>query len=134
LHAKRFRPIHTAVVLGCLACLAMPAYGALRTYTSDSAAMTNVRAAVTAAEAYAAGTGQYTGIDGHRLRRQTPRIDGHLRAVAVNGGFAYCLEDSVGGIVYDYVGGVPGGALAAGAAPARLQRGPCSHAVGAPAA
>lgn len=127
------RHLQNAIVLACIACFAVPAYFAFHAHAAGSVAQTNVQSAITAAESYSRGTGFYTGITGRKLRRQSPGIDGNLRAVAVNGDAAYCLEEAVNGEVYDYVGGVPGGALVAGHQPAVIEPGPCSAAVGAPA-
>ena len=129
----RFRHLQNAIGLACIACFALPAYFAFHAHAAGSVAKTNVQAAITAAEAYSRGTGFYSGISGRKLRRQTPGIDRNLRAVAVNGDTAYCLEDGVNGSVYDYVGGVPGSVLDSGHDPAVVEPGPCSAAVGAPA-
>ena len=129
----RFRHLQKAIALVCVACFAIPAYFSFHAHAADSVAESNVQTAITAAEAYSRGTGFYSGISGRRLRRQTPGIDRNLRAVAVNGDAAYCLEDSVNGQVYDYVGGVPGAALIAGHEPATVEAGTCSAAVGAAA-
>jgi len=130
----RFRHLQNAIGLVCIACFAVPAYFAFHAHASSSAAKANVQSAVTAAEAFSRGTGFYTAISGRKLRRQTPGIDRNLRAVAVNGDAAYCLEDAVNGQVYHYVGGVPGGALLSGHDPAVIEPGPCFGAVGAAAA
>jgi len=129
----RFRHLQNAIGLVCVACFAVPAYFSFHAHASGSVAQSNVEGAITAAEAYSRGTGFYSGISGRKLRRQTPGIARNLRAVAVNGDAAYCLEDSVNGQVYDYVGGVPGGALARGYEPATVEPGPCQAAVGTPA-
>ncbi|HZQ04443.1 MAG TPA: hypothetical protein VFA88_10530 [Gaiellaceae bacterium] len=129
----RFRHLQRAIGLACAACFAIPAYFSFHARAASSAARANVQTAITAAEAYSRGTGFYSGISGRRLRRQTPGLDRNLRAVAVNGDAAYCLDDRVNGEVYDYVGGVPGGALRDGHQPAVVEPGPCAAAVGAPA-
>jgi len=129
----RFRHLQNAIGLACVGCFAIPAYFAFHAGAASAVAKTNVEAAIPAAEAFSRGSGFYTGISGRRLRRQTPGVDRNLRAVAVNGDTGYCLEDRVNGETYDYVGGVPGGALAAGHRPAAVEPGPCSAAVGASA-
>jgi len=128
---RRFGHLQKAIALICVVCFALPSYFAFHAHAADSAARTNVQAAITAAEAFSGGTGFYTGISGRRLRRQTPGIARNLRAVAINGDAGYCLEDSVNGQVYDYVGGVPGATLTAGHEPATVEPGPCLAAVGA---
>ena len=121
-------------MLACVACFAIPAYLAFQGKASSSVSQSNVHAAVIAAETFSRGTGFYTGISGKRLHRQTPGIDPQIRAVAVNDDAGYCLEDSAGGKTYNYVGGMPGSALASGFQPATVEPGPCSAAVGAAAA
>jgi len=130
LRTNRFSPLENALVLACVAAVAVPAYLAFNGPASSSVSLTNVQTAITAADMFARNNGLYTGIDGRRLRRQVPGLDARLLAVAVNGDAGYCLEDSANGRVFHYVGGDPGSALEPGYAPARIGPGPCSAAVG----
>ena len=110
--------------------MAIPAYLTFSNHAAGSVSKTNVQTAITAAEAFGRGTGFYTGMTGKRLRQQMPGIDRHVGAVAVNGDAGYCIEDDANGHVYDYVGGIPGAALASGYQAATIQPGPCIAAVG----
>jgi hypothetical protein len=130
---KRFTLIQSVIVLGCVACFAIPAYVAFNKPASAAVAQTNLQSAATAAVMYARRTGLYSSINGKRLRRVLPGLDRQLGAVAVNDDNGFCLEEGVNGQVYDYVGGEPGTALATGFQAWVTQPGPCSAAVGAAA-
>ena len=131
---KRFTVIQSAIVLACVAAFAIPAFFALNAPASGAVAQTNLQSAVNAAVMFARRTGLYSSISGKRLRRVMPGLDRQLSAVAVNADNGFCLEEAVNGQVYDYVGGVPGTALAQGFQAWMVEPGPCSAAVGVAAA
>jgi hypothetical protein len=65
---------------------------------------------------------------GAALRAQAPGFSPHVKAVALNSGTAYCVEDmepTSGGVTYDYVGGNPVGLTLTGGVAATIQPGSC---------
>jgi len=130
---KRFTVLQSVIVLACVASFAIPAFFAMNAPASGAVAQTNLQTSVTAALTFSRRTGLYTSISGKRLRRQMPGLDPGLTAVAVNADNGFCLQEAVSGQVYDYVGGVPGAALASGFQAWVIQPGACTAAVGAPA-
>jgi len=122
------------VILGILVAIAVPAYLSFRGNAQKAAAESNVRSAIPAAEAWyqdaTGGNGTYTGINHANLVVEAPGVDPNAKAVAVNTGSGYCVEDTNGPYTYDYVGGTPGATLAAGYVAATIQPGTCLLAVG----
>jgi type IV pilus assembly protein PilA len=105
------------VILGILVAIAVPSYLSFRTSAQVAAAKSNVRSAIPGAESYYqnSATSVYTGLTGTTLRAQAPGISPNVKAVALNTGQGYCIEDTEGSSTYDYIGGAPGtvtGALA----------------------
>ena len=119
------------VILGILVAIAVPAYLSFKGSAQDSAAKSNIRSAIPAAEQLNVSNGNYSGMTGATLRAAAPGIGTNVKAVAVNTNLGYCIQDSEdgGATFYNYVGGTPGAALVAGSA-ATIQSGTCLAAVG----
>jgi len=115
-----FTLIETATVvliLGVLVAVVVPAY---------------FRSAIPAAEQMNVNNGNYTGMTGATLRTTAPGVGTNVKAVAVNTGAGYCIQDSEDSNVttFNYVGGTPGLALKSGYSRATIQSGSCLKAVG----
>jgi type IV pilus assembly protein PilA len=117
------------IILGILIAIAVPAYLSFAATAKQTAAESNVRSAIPAAESYYQTNGNsYAGVTGALLRTQAPGFSPHVKAVELNSGKAYCIEDSepsAGATTYDYVGGNPGGLTLTGGQPATIQPGTC---------
>jgi len=111
------------VILGILVAIAVPAYLSFTGKAKIAAAEANVRSAIPAAESYyqedsvvngtvtykAAGSvDTYTGIKGDALRVEAPGVAPNVKAVELNSGQGYCIEDTEAGTTFDYIGGTPG--------------------------
>ena len=97
------------VILGILVAIAVPSYLSFRGSAQDAAAKSNVRSAIPAAEGYYQNnTSSYTGLTGSVLRSQAPGASPNVKAIALNSGAGYCLEDTEGSSTFDYIGGSPG--------------------------
>jgi len=115
------------VILGILVAIAVPAYLSFTGKAKIAAAEANVRSAIPAAESYyqedtvftgpAPGTtiykavgsvDTYTGIKGDALRVEAPGVAPNVKAVELNSGQGYCIEDTEAGTTFDYIGGTPG--------------------------
>ena len=98
------------IILGILVAIAVPSYLSFRSKAEVSAAEANVRSAIPAAESYYQGTGNgsYTSLTGSALRTEAPGVSPNVKAVALNSGAGYCIEDTEGTSTYDYIGGDPG--------------------------
>ena len=120
------------VILGILVAIAVPAYTSVMGAARTSAAKSNVRSAVPAAEAMNIANGDYASISGAVLRGTAPGIGAAVKAVAVHSNLGYCIQDTEdGGVTFhDYVGGNPGSALQPGYNPQTIQPGTCLLAVG----
>ena len=84
------------IIIGILLAIAVPSYLGFRDRAATSAAKSNVRAAVPAAEAYFADEGTYTGMTVAALEA----IDSGLNLSAVTapvGGVTYCLQSDADG-------------------------------------
>ena len=94
------------VVLGILVAIAVPAYVSVTGAARTSAAESNVRSAIPAAEGMNIANGNYAGVSGAVLRSTAPGIGAAVKAVAVNSNLGYCVQDTEdGGLTfYDYIG------------------------------
>jgi len=109
----QLRPVALALV-ALLAALGVAATGYVRSppRPGDKAALSAVRAAAAAAEAWyqdpLGGGGSYRGLDEPRLAHEAPSVSPRVRVTVLAGGRAYCLDDEegVGHSAY-YVGGEP---------------------------
>jgi type IV pilus assembly protein PilA len=99
------------VILGILVAIAVPAYLSFAGKANQTAAESNVRSAIPAAESYyrsnSAHPLSYTGLTGAVLRSQAPGIGPNVKAAADSTGDMYCIQDSEGGgtPAYSYLGG-----------------------------
>jgi type IV pilus assembly protein PilA len=97
------------VILGILVAIAVPSYLSFRGSAQDAAAKSNVRSAIPAAEGYYQNNNSsYSTIAGSVLRTQAPGVAPSVKAVSLNGGQGYCIEDTEGASTFDYIGGSPG--------------------------
>ena len=106
------------IILGILVAIAVPAYLSFTTKAKQAAGQANVRSAIPAAESYyqdtAGGNSSYTGMTGAKLRVEAPGVSQNVKAVSLNSGAGYCVEDSEPGstTTYSYIGGSPGAGIA----------------------
>jgi type IV pilus assembly protein PilA len=117
------------VILGILVAIAVPAYLSFRGNAQDAAAKSNVRSAIPAAESFyqTVVPNSYTGVTGATLRTQAPGVSPNVKAVALNGGQGYCIEDTEAtGHVFSYIGGNPGTAIASGVTASTITAGDCA--------
>ncbi len=107
------------IILGILVAIAVPAYLSFTGKAKTSAAESNVRSAIPAAEAWyqdtAGGNGTYAGLNRAALVQEAPGIGQNVKAGAFNGSgtnSAYCIEDTEpGGTPWHYIGGDPGSTI-----------------------
>ena len=111
------------VILGILVAIAVPAYLSFRGNAQDAAAKSNVRSAISAAEAYyqdtAGGNYSYTGLSFTTLNTEAPGISPNVLAGPNAAGTGYCIQDqeAVGHVFY-YTGGTGGAStITAGTCP-----------------
>lgn len=97
-------------LVGILTMLAVPSYLSFRGKAEQSTAETNVRSATNGAEMWYAsttgGNGTYTGLMRSKLILETPGVAPSVKAVSLNAGAGYCIEDTDGPYTYDFIGGV----------------------------
>ena len=96
------------MILSILLLIAVPSYLGYRAKAQQVAAQANVSSAVPAAEGYYSGAGNnsYTGLVHTALVSVAPGVDPNVKAVSVNSGQGYCVEDTNGAYTYDYIGGI----------------------------
>jgi type IV pilus assembly protein PilA len=125
------------VILGILVAIAVPAYLSFTAKAKTSAAESNVRSAIPAAESWYqddsvggnAVPGTYNLISRANLLKEAPGIGANVKAGPFNTDKAYCIEDTEpGGNPYHYVGGDTTGATVTGAV-ASIIAGDCAGAV-----
>jgi len=123
------------IILGILVAIAVPSYLSFRGNAQDAAAKSNVRSAIPAAESYyqntATGNGSYTGLTQSTLSTEAPGISPNVKAVALNSGAGYCIEDTeAAGHVFSYIGGDPGSSVVSPAVKATIESGDCATTTG----
>jgi type IV pilus assembly protein PilA len=104
------------LILGILVAIAVPAYLSFTGRAKTSAAESNVRSAIPAAEAWYqdstnnSAPNTYTGLSGANLRIEAPGVGPNVKATPLNNNQGYCIEDSEdnGTTTYFYIGGAPG--------------------------
>jgi len=123
------------IILGILVAIAVPSYLSFRGNAQDAASKSNVRSSIPAAESYyqntATGNGSYTGLTQATLAAEAPGISPNVKAIALNGGAGYCIEDTEAvGHVFSYIGGDPGTSVVAPAVKATIEAGDCATTTG----
>ena len=97
-------------LIGILTMLSVPSYLNYRTRASQATVQSNVRSATTAADMWNAdktgGNGSYTGLMRSKLILETPGVAPSIKAVSLNSGAGYCIEQTIGIYTYDIIGGV----------------------------
>ena len=97
------------VILGILVAIAVPSYLSFRGSAQQAAAKSNVRSAIPAAEGfYQNNNSTYATLSGAVLRTQAPGVSPNVKATSLNSGQGYCIEDTEGPSIFDYIGGSPG--------------------------
>jgi type IV pilus assembly protein PilA len=91
------------VIIGVLLAIAVPSYLGLRERSADAAAKANLRAAVSAAEAYYSDRITYVGMSTVALRGIDNGLSATLSVVSA-GGSSYCLTDTVSGATWSVRG------------------------------
>jgi hypothetical protein len=100
----------TLILLVTAAGIAATGYLGGRGAKADTAALTNVRAAAGAAEAWYqdpfGGSGSYEGLSAAGLAREAPAVSPHVHVTVLARGAAFCLDDEeASGHSAYYVGG-----------------------------
>ena len=88
------------VIIGILIAIAVPSYLGFKDRANQSAASSDVRAAVPSAEAYYADHGNYTGMDAAGALNaydQGVDIDNVVVSTVTSAGDTYCLDKTVNG-------------------------------------
>jgi prepilin-type N-terminal cleavage/methylation domain-containing protein len=95
------------LILSILLLIAVPSYLGYRSKAQQVATQANVSSAVPAAEGYYSGPGNssYTGLMRSTLMSEAPGVNPNIKAVSLNSGLGYCVEDSSGAYTYNYIGG-----------------------------
>ncbi len=95
------------IILGILVAVAVPAYLSFRGTAQDTAAKSNVRSAIPAAEGYyqSVTPNSYTGMTHALLVAQAPGIAPNVKVAVLNSGQGYCLEDTESNNTFYYIGG-----------------------------
>ena len=108
-----------AFVLGVMAAIivavGIPSYLSMRDRANDSAAREHARRAAAAVEEYRIVNGSLSGITPRALRRLDAGLDASSYRLRVTGRSSYCVESSVGGRPWHFVGSA--GSVAHGSCP-----------------
>ena len=91
------------VIIGILIAIAVPSYLGFRQRAADSAAKSNLRAAIPAAEAYYVDWQNYSAMNGAALRAIDSGISPTLGVAAVSAD-TYCLSETVSGRTWSVTG------------------------------
>ena len=122
------------IILGILVAIAVPAYLSFTSKAKVSAAESNVRSAIPAAESWYQDTvnnaspNTYAAISLANLQKEAPGIGTNVMAGPFTGAStnsAYCVQDTEGGQTYHYVGGDPGAVTVTGGV-AKIIAGDCA--------
>ena len=97
------------IIIGILLAIAVPSYLGFRDRAANSAAKSNLRAALPSAEAYYADNGTYVGMDAAALVLIDSGLSPTLTVASV-GAAAYCLTDTVNAKVWSVGGPGPSSA------------------------
>ncbi len=100
------------IIIGILLAIAVPSYLGFRGRANNTAAQSNVRAAVPAVETFYSDNGTYVGMTTAALQA----IDAGLPTLAIGAlsATSYCISSTVNATTFRKVG--PGGAIVSGAA------------------
>lgn len=91
------------VIIGVLLAIAVPSYLGFRQRAADSAAKSNLRAAIPAAEAYYVDWQNYSAMDGADLRAIDSGISPTVGVASVTAS-SYCLSETVAGRTWSVTG------------------------------
>jgi prepilin-type N-terminal cleavage/methylation domain-containing protein len=96
-------------IIGILTLIAVPTYLSYKTRAQQATVESNVRSATTGAEIWngdkLGGAGSYAGLMRSSLAHELPSVEPNIKAVSLNGGLGYCVEDTTGAYTYSYIGG-----------------------------
>jgi prepilin-type N-terminal cleavage/methylation domain-containing protein len=97
-------------IVGILTMIAIPTYITYRDRAQQGTAQSNALSAITGAYLWntdkTGGNGSYTGLSRSTLLAELRSADPNVKAVALNSGAGYCVEDTNGPYSFDYIGGV----------------------------
>jgi type IV pilus assembly protein PilA len=97
-------------IVGILTMIAIPTYLTYRNRAEQGTAQSNALSAVTGAYLWntdkTGGNGTFAGLSRSTLLRELRSADPNVKAVSLNSGAGYCIEDTNGPYSYDYIGGV----------------------------
>jgi prepilin-type N-terminal cleavage/methylation domain-containing protein len=97
-------------IVGILTMIAIPTYLTYRARAQQGTAQSNASSAIIGAYLWntdkTGGNGTYSGLSRSTLLRELRSADPNIKAVSLNSGAGYCIEDTNGPYSYDYVGGV----------------------------
>jgi prepilin-type N-terminal cleavage/methylation domain-containing protein len=97
-------------IVGILKMIAIPTYLTYRNRAQQGTAQSNALSAVTGAYLWntdkAGGNGSFAGLSRSTLLGELRSADPNVKAVSLNSGAGYCVEDSNGPYSYDYIGGI----------------------------
>ena len=97
-------------ILAILTLVGVPTYISFEARAQQATAQANVRSGTSGAEIWYSdkngGNGSYAGLMRSKLLSEAPGADKTIKAVSLNGGLGYCVEDTKGIYSYDYIGGL----------------------------